>query len=51
MVLITRASGSMVAQQVRSVPTSSLTTRIAAVCSSLTPSPSAASAEMLRRAR
>jgi hypothetical protein len=51
MVLITSVSGSMAAQQVRSVLTSSPITRIAAACSSLTPRPAAASAAISRRAR
>jgi hypothetical protein len=51
MVLITRVSGSMVAQQVRSVPTLLSIKRIAAACKSATPSPEAASAAISRRAR
>jgi hypothetical protein len=51
MVLITSVSGSMTAQQVSSALTTSLITWIAAACSSLTPSPAAASAAMSRRAR
>jgi hypothetical protein len=50
-VLITSVSGSMVAQQLRSVPTLASIRRMAAACRSLTPSPSAASAVMSRRAR
>ena len=51
MVLITSVSGSMFAQQVRSVPILSSIMRMASVCSSLTPSPEAASAAMSRQAR
>ena len=51
MVLITSVSGSMVAQQARSVLTVSSIRPIAAVCRSLTPSPEAASATISRRAR
>ena len=50
-VLITRVSGSIVAQQVRSALTWRPTTRIAAACSSATPRPAAARAAMSRRAR
>ena len=51
MVLITRVSGSIVAQQVRSVPHLPVDQPIAAACSSPTPSPDAARPAMSRRAR
>jgi hypothetical protein len=51
MVLITSVSGSMVAQQARSVLTVSSISPIAAVCRSVTPSPEAASATISRRSR